>query len=78
MCSGMHARRYAAEGTDIYLTWGQTAATTTMRVVLPEDARAVGDAMRAYLTDFARTGTLAADAARRGTGARVAAAVAGS
>ena len=50
--------KYAAEGIDIYLTWGQTAATTTMGVELPEEAKAVGDAMRSFLVGFARTGTL--------------------
>ena len=50
--------KFAAEGTDVYLTWGQTAATTAMRVSLSADALAVGERMRASLIEFARTATL--------------------
>ena len=49
---------YAAEGVDIYLTWGQAAATTTMQRTLPDEAIAVGDALRTSLVQFARTATL--------------------
>ena len=49
---------YAAEGIDIYLTWGQTAATSVMRVTLPDAAKAAGERFRAYLIEFARTAVL--------------------
>lgn len=50
--------KYAIEGIDIYLTWGQTAATDVMKVTLPDAAKAAGERFRAYLIEFARTAVL--------------------
>ena len=41
--------RYASEGVDLYLTWGQTSATTSMRIKLSDEAIAIGDSMRDFL-----------------------------
>ena len=48
----------AVEGIDMWLTWGQSAATIAMGVTLPEEAVAVGDKFRGFLVEFARTGVL--------------------
>lgn len=51
--------KYAAEGIDVYLTWGLTAARTIMGLAeLPKEAKAVGDSMRASLVSLARKGAL--------------------
>ena len=57
--SGIDFDRHAAEGIDVYLTWGLTAARTTMGLAdLPKEAKAVGGSMRASLVSLARKGSL--------------------
>ena len=51
--------QYAAEGIDIWMTWGQPSADV-QGIILSEEAKKVGAAFRQYLVDFARTATLSA------------------
>lgn len=52
--------RYASEGVDLYLTWGQTSATTSMRIKLSDEAIAIGDSMRDFLIGLAQRPSSAA------------------
>jgi len=56
---GLADVEYAAEGIDIWLTWGRPSAEA-VGVPIDAEAKAVGDAFRAFLTGFASTATLPA------------------
>ena len=50
--------QYAAEGIDLWLTWGKPSAEGGLGIRLDEAAIAVGDVFRAYLVGFANSATL--------------------
>jgi len=54
--SGIYDVQYAAEGIDIWLTWGTFTAPLGLPVsAVSEKAKAAGDRFRSYLVSFART-----------------------
>ena len=57
---GMMDAQGAIEGVDIWLTWGPGSAPAEMRAAdgWNDEAIRVGKGFRAFLVDFARTGTL--------------------